>query len=120
MSVSDQRMKLVRVALCLLFSAIFGAMLSMTIWASLDRAVWNAGGALLSDRWFQATLVDAYLGFVTFYVWVAYKERTWLFRIIWFVLVMLLGNMAMSAYVLLQLWRWETTSGFRGLLLRTD
>ena len=68
MSISDQRMQLVRIVLFVLFGVIFVAMLSMTIWASMDRAVWNAGDALLSDRWFQATLVDAYLGFVTFYV----------------------------------------------------
>jgi hypothetical protein len=49
--------------------------------------------------------MDAYYGFVTFFVWVAWKEPRWLPRVGWFVAIMLAGNMAMSAYVLLQLAR---------------
>jgi len=55
--------------------------------------------------WFQATLLDAYFGFLTFYVRVARKERTLLRPLIWFVLIMALGNLAMSACVILQLIR---------------
>ena len=62
-------------------------------------------GPLMRDVWFQATLLDAYFGFLTFYVWVAWKERTLAGRVVWFVLIMTLGNMAMSAYVILQLIR---------------
>jgi hypothetical protein len=50
-------------------------------------------------------LFDAYFGFITFYVWVAYKERSMAAKAIWFVLVIGLGNIAMSAYVLLQLFK---------------
>jgi hypothetical protein len=50
-----------------------------------------------------ATLLDAYLGFFIFYVWVAYKERAASTRILWFLLIMGLGNMAKAFYVLLQL-----------------
>jgi hypothetical protein len=42
---------------------------------------------------------------LTFYAWVLFKELRWLPRIVWFVAIMLLGNMAMSAYVLYQLMR---------------
>ena len=59
----------------------------------------------MSDVWFQATLLDAYFGFLTFYVWVAWKERSLAGRVLWFVLIMAFGNMAMSAYVILQLVR---------------
>ena len=92
-------------------------MLAMTIWASLDRAVWNAGDQLLSDRWFQATLLDAYLGFLTFYAWVFYLERSVAGRVIWFVLIMCLGNMAISSYVVLRLLRWDPADGWSDLLL---
>jgi hypothetical protein len=50
-------------------------------------------------------LFDAYFGFLTFYVWVAYKERHWAAKAMWFVLIMGLGNMAMSTYVLIQLFK---------------
>jgi hypothetical protein len=58
------------------------------------------------DRyWTTATMLDAYFGFTTFYVWVFYKERGWVARVLWFLAIMALGNMAMSSYVLLQLAR---------------
>jgi hypothetical protein len=86
----------------LLFSVIFCVMLAFTVQATLVRSVFD-NASLMADVWFQATFVDAYLGFLTFYVWVAWKERTISRRIGWFVLIMTLGNMAMAGYVLLQL-----------------
>jgi hypothetical protein len=90
-----------------LFAAIFLSMVVYTSWASLQQPVTDWRGLIVGpDRfWTIATLLDAYLGFVTFYVWVCFKERRWLARGIWFVAIMLFGNMAMSAYVLLQLMR---------------
>lgn len=90
-------------------SAVFGlillSMLAVTTWATLDRSILNVGPELLSDPWFHATLCDAYCGFLTFYVWVYVKERSWLCRIGWLVGILLLGNIAMSIYVLLQIVR---------------
>lgn len=101
----------------LMFAAILAAMLAVTTWASLDRSVLEAGN-LLRDPWGVATLMDAYLGFLTFYAWVAYKERTLARRVAWFVLVMGLGNIAMSVYVLIQLFRLPPGATFETLLLR--
>jgi hypothetical protein len=50
-----------------------------------------------------ATLWEAYFGFLTFYVWVVYKERKVWLRILWFLLIMGLGDIAISLYVLIQL-----------------
>ena len=54
---------------------------------------------------FAQTLMDAYFGFLTFFGWVAYKEQGWIARGSWFVAIMLLGNFAMSGYLLWQLSR---------------
>jgi len=113
-----QQLAVARYLLMLLFCGILLLMAGMTVAASLQSAVWAVDPQLLGDRWFQATLLDAYLGFITFFVWVAYKERTAVSRIVWFVLIMCLGNMAMAGYMLLQLWRWNTEEGVAGLLLR--
>jgi len=93
--------------LIILFCCIFIAMLLVTGWASIHQSVLQWGGLTEGpDRyWTLATLMDAYCGFLTFYIWVLYKEGRWLPRIAWFIGIMLLGNMAMSAYVLLQLLR---------------
>ena len=92
----------------------------MTVVASLDRNVFSVGSEMLNDRWFQATLLDAYLAFLIFYVWVAYKERTAARRIIWFVLIMTLGTMAMASYVLWQLFRMPADQPLEQILLRRD
>ncbi len=90
-----------------LFAAIFLTLLVYTGFASTRQSVLAWGGLTTGpDRyWTIATLLDAYFGFLTFYVWVFYKEQRWLPRILWFLAIMLLGNMAMSSYVLLQLGR---------------
>lgn len=97
-----------------------GVLVCMTIIttvASLDRSVLAAGEALWPDPWFLATLMDAYFGFLTFYLWVAYKETGWFSRISWLIAILFLGNFAMSAYLLRQLWKIKDFS-FERLLLR--
>lgn len=111
---------MVRWGLIVLFAGILLAMLAVTIGASLQKNILEAGPALRAERWFQATLADAYFGFITFYVWVAYKERSLAGRIIWFVLIMLLGNIAMSIYVLRELVRWRPNEPFSTILLRRE
>jgi hypothetical protein len=96
-----------KTGLTLLFGCIFLSLALYTGWASTQQPVFAWGGLTAgTDRyWTIATLLDAYFGFITFYVWVCYKEQAWPARIGWFIAIMALGNMAMSAYVLLQLRR---------------
>ena len=108
-----------RNALILIFALVLASMLYVTISAGLEKNLWAAGGALWPDAWFRATLLDAYCGFLTFYIWVAYKERRISLRVLWFVLIMALGNIAVSAYVLIQLWRLPANAGLDQVLLRS-
>lgn len=103
----------------LLFTAILLAMLVVTIKAGMHENLFHAG-RLLDEPWMIATLGDAYCGFVTFYVWVAYKEASWGTRVLWFVLIMCLGNIAMAVYVLMQLFRLPANATMRELLLRKE
>lgn len=68
------------------------------------------------DKWFQATLVDTYLAFLTFYCWVFYKESKWISKIIWFFLIIGLGNIAIAGYMLIQLWKARDGSAEKILL----
>jgi hypothetical protein len=108
-----------RTLLKVLFSAIFLTMLVYTSWASLQQPVMAWRGLTTGpDRfWTIATMLDAYFAFLTFYVWVCFKERLWLPRAGWFIAIMLLGNMAMSAYVLLQLLRLRPDQPVSDILL---
>ena len=54
-----------------------------------------------SEPWGLATMFDAYFGFLAFWLYTAWRARTVGARIGWFVALMLLGNFAIAAYVLL-------------------
>ena len=87
-----------------LFIVIIASMLAVTGWASLHQPLGEfARSATFRDPWVIATLFDAYWAFISFYVWVAWKEQSFPARVLWFVAIILLGNMAMSAYMLVEL-----------------
>ena len=94
-----------RTILRLLFGFVLLPMIGVTGWATSRQPVWAWGGLTQppDNAWTIATLFDAYYGFITFYVWVVYKEPRWVPRVLWLIAILLLGNMAMSAYVLWQL-----------------
>ena len=107
-------------AIKLLFGGILVGMLVVTTTASLKQPLWEWTGLVVEpDRWWTyATLADAYFGFLTFYAWVFYKETRAVTRAAWFVAIMLLGNIAMAAYVLRQLALLPAGAPLSQLLLR--
>ncbi len=54
-----------------------------------------------SEPWGLATMFDAYFGFLAFWLYVAWRERTVGARLGWLVALLLLGNFAIAAYALL-------------------
>ena len=98
------------------FLLILGLMLCVTTWATFQESITVGGPLLTHEPWGLATLADAYCGFLTFFAWVLFKEKTVLAKMIWFLLIMLLGNIAMSTYVLIQIWRLPRGAGFGELL----
>jgi hypothetical protein len=105
-------------ALRLFFIIVLISMLGVTGWASTEVALWKIPGGVIGHPWFIATLFDAYWGFLTFYCWVVYKERGWIARIGWLVAILLLGNIAMAVYALIQLWRVPADARIEDVLLR--
>ncbi|MES3037302.1 MAG: DUF1475 family protein [Bdellovibrionota bacterium] len=103
-----------------LFGGILVVMLVVTTWASLQESIIVGGEKLFQEPWGIATLADAYFGFLTFFVWVAYKEVTFVKRMVWLILILILGNIAMSVYVLLQIVRLPKGQPFDRILLRNQ
>ena len=101
-----------------LFGFIFVWMVVATIRTSLQVSLWDSWRGFSANPWAVATLYDAYGGFITFFVWVAYKERGASGRVLWFVLIMGLGNIAMSAYVLRELFRLPVGEKVESILWR--
>lgn len=103
-----------------LFALILFAMLAVIITASIDQNIFEAVGKMWPNWWFKATLADAYFGFLTCFVWVAYKElRLWR-KLVWFASFMLMGNLAISAYILLELFKLQEKDNFETLLTRRN
>lgn len=94
------------------------SMLAVTSWASSVQALWKIPAEVSGNPWFIATLVDAYFGFLFFWLWIAYKEPTWPVRLLWLVAVLLLGNIAMAIYLLIQVFRLPLEAPMEKLLLR--
>lgn len=88
-----------------LFAAIFATMLAGTVRASLAQALFDIPPEVYRNPWFQVTLLDAYFAFLTFYVWVAWKEGGLAARVLWFVAILLWGNFALATYMLRELTR---------------
>lgn len=107
-----------RVLLKLIFIAIFVVMVAVNVRAALAMNILDSFPLFSSNPWAVATLYDAYCGFLTFYIWVAYKERALWSQALWFVLIMALGNMAMSAYALRELFKLKPDEPLWKLLQR--
>ncbi|MGQ0587112.1 MAG: DUF1475 family protein [Gammaproteobacteria bacterium] len=111
--------------LTLLALAALIALIGVSIWATTKLSIVPAIQALLADPgagtnpWFVATIFDAYFGFLWFWAWIAYKETSNLARGGWLVGVLLLGNIAMATYMLLQLRKLPPGAPAQALLLRT-
>ena len=87
-------------ALRALFVVVLASMIWVTTWAGLQCPLFAVPRAVATHPWFIATMFDAYWGFVTFFVWVCYRQTSWTARVAWFVAIMALGNIAMSSYCL--------------------
>jgi predicted permease len=100
------------------FLFVLVTMLCATSWASSQCALWKTPKAVVTHPWFIATLFDCYFGFLTFYLWLAYKETSYIARILWLIAILLLGNIAMSSYMLWTLFRLPADAKLEQVLLR--
>jgi len=100
------------------------ALIGVSAWATSKISIVPALRDLLgnpgagTNPWFIATTFDAYFGFLWFWAWIAYKETSNLARGAWLLLVLGLGNMAMAAYMLIQLRKLPPGAPAEHLLLR--
>ncbi len=102
----------------IIFALILIAIVSATGWATSILPFYKTPQDVVTHPWFIATLIDTYLAFFTFWLWVAYKERSNLGRAIWLLLIFALGNIAMAGYALLTLFRLPADATIEDFLLR--
>ncbi len=61
------------------------------------------GAKLLQNPWGIVSLVDLYVGFALFSVWIVFREKHFLPSIIWVILMMVLGFWAGALYMFIAL-----------------
>jgi hypothetical protein len=88
-----------------LFAAIMVGVIGVNVWAGRQLSVFDSWPGFQANPWAMATLLDAYCAFLSFYVWVAWRERTLAGKVLWFALIMGLGSITMALYVLIALAR---------------
>ena len=94
------------------------AVMLLLAWGAVQHQdIISANRLLWPDPWYPVLLVDAYCGFLWFWLWVAWREQSLPRGAAWFVLIMGLGNLATAGYLLLQLRYWQPTQGVAALLL---
>lgn len=103
-----------------MFLIVLASMLFVTSWASTQCPLFAIPADVIGHPWFIATLVDAYWGFLAFYVWIAWKEQGGAARALWLIAVLLLGNIAMAAYALRELFSLKSNEGIDVVFTRRN
>ncbi|HJU83657.1 MAG TPA: DUF1475 family protein [Holophagaceae bacterium] len=93
------------------------ALLAVGAWASFHENALEAFLRMAKDPWSVATRLDVTFGSLWFGLWIAYKEGCGRTRFVWLLGLLLLGNIAMAAYLLVQLARLPEEATVEDLLL---
>lgn len=84
-------------------AALAATGLAIMVGALIYGFGWGGGWAevrnLLGSPWFVAALVDVYIGFALFSVWIAWRERPAV-AAVWIVALLALGNVIACLYAL--------------------
>lgn len=79
------------------------AMTSILMYAFTSGDFFKEGSILLGLPWGIVSLVDLYVGFILFSLWIIYRENIWWQAAIWVILMMTLGFFTGSLYTFLTL-----------------
>lgn len=102
-------------ALKVAFSILFVWVCYVVITTSMQSNLFKEWDYLGSIPWMRATLWDFYANVSVIYLWVCYKEKSIVSKIIWLILLVLLGSIASTAFVLIQLFRLKSNEGLKEL-----
>lgn len=101
-----------------ILGATFFWVVYVVISTSLESNLFKEWDFLASIPWMRATLWDFYALILVLLLWVYYKESSIVLKGVWTVLFVGLGSIAVTAYVLLQLFRLKKGEGMHNVLLR--
>lgn len=77
------------------------AMTAVLFYGFTQGDFFEDGGKLMQNPWGVVSLVDLYTGFILFAIWIVYRELGILPKVLWVLLLMILGFFTASLYVLI-------------------
>lgn len=69
----------------------------------INGSFFDDGSIILNNPWGIVSLVDLYVGFIIFSMWIYFREEKKIYSILWIISVMILGFFSVSVYVLIVL-----------------
>jgi hypothetical protein len=99
-------------------AAVWLWMVFIVISTSLESSLFKEWDFLGSIPWMRATLWDFYANILVIYLWVLYREQSWLVRVLWLSLFFCLGSIGSIGYVLIELLRLKNGEGIEKLFQR--
>lgn len=87
-------------------------MLGMIVFSVMTGDLSAEGSILLGLVWGQMSMVDLYVGFLLFYLWIFRREKGLVSRLVWFVLMMVTGSLATALYILKAAYESKTETEF--------
>lgn len=102
------------------FSILLLWMCYMVISTSLKSSLFKEWDFLGSIPWMRATLWDFYANVSVIFLWIFYKEKSALAKLIWLILLITLGSIASCAYVLIQLFRLKPQDGLKQIFVKQN
>jgi len=103
----------------ILFGALFLYMIYVVITTQRQSPLFAEWDHLVQIPWMTATLKDFYTNVIAIFCWIAYKEKNFFIKILWLVLLVTLGSIATTLYILIQLFKLKPGDSLDRLFLRT-
>ena len=69
----------------------------------VNGSFFDDGSVILNNPWGIVSLVDLYVGFILFALWMYYREKSIVTSMIWIILIMVLGFFIGALYVFIAL-----------------
>ena len=70
----------------------------------VNGSFFEDGSVILNNAWGIVSLVDLYVGFILFALWIAFRENSILIAVLWIILLMVLGFFIGALYVFITLY----------------
>jgi len=81
------------------------AMVGVLLYGFTVGSFTEDGSKLLANPWGIVSVVDLYVGFILFSMWIGFREKSTATAVIWIILMMVFGFLTASLYLLIALYQ---------------